>query len=131
MILHSFFSFFLIQGNIHFLSSTLWAFLVAQLVKNPPAMQKTWVQSLGWKDSLEKGKATHSSIFGLPCGSAGKESTCNAEDLGSVPRLGRVPGGGHGHPLQYSCLENPYGFSQMIDDEIFLFFIRVVCSFAS
>ena len=37
-----------------------WAFLVAQLVKNPPAMQETWVQSLGWEDPLEKGKATHS-----------------------------------------------------------------------
>ena len=40
-----------------------WAFLVAQLVKNLPAMQKTWVQSLGWEDPLEKGKATHSSIL--------------------------------------------------------------------
>ena len=39
-----------------------WASLVAQLVKNPPAMQKTWVRSLGWEDPLEKGKATHSSI---------------------------------------------------------------------
>ena len=37
-----------------------WAFLVAQLVKNLPAMQEIWVQSLGWEDSLEKGKATHS-----------------------------------------------------------------------
>jgi len=40
-----------------------WAFLVAQLVKNLPAMQETWVQSLGWEDPLEKGKATHSSIL--------------------------------------------------------------------
>ena len=37
--------------------------LVAQLVKNPPPMQETWVQSLGWEDLLEKGKATHSSIL--------------------------------------------------------------------
>ena len=37
-----------------------WASPVAQLVKNPPAMQETWVQSLGWEDPLEKGKATHS-----------------------------------------------------------------------
>ena len=36
---------------------------MVQLVKNPPAMQETWVQSLGWEDSLEKGKATHSSIL--------------------------------------------------------------------
>ena len=40
-----------------------WASLVAQLVKNPPAMWETWVQSLGWEDPLEKGKATGSSIL--------------------------------------------------------------------
>ena len=40
-----------------------WASLVAQLVKNPPAMQETWVRSLSWEDPLEKGKATHSSIL--------------------------------------------------------------------
>ena len=39
-----------------------WASLVAQMVKNPPAMRETWVQSLGWKDPLEKGKAAHCSI---------------------------------------------------------------------
>ena len=36
-----------------------------------------------------------------------KESTCNAGDLGSIPGLGRFPGGGHGYPLQYSCLGSP------------------------
>ena len=40
-----------------------WASLVAQLVKNLPAMWETWVQSLGWEDPLEKGKVTHSSIL--------------------------------------------------------------------
>jgi len=40
-----------------------WASLVTQLVKNLPAMWETWVQSLGWGDPLEKGKATHSSIL--------------------------------------------------------------------
>ena len=43
--------------------SPIWASLVAQLVKNLLIMQETWVQSLGWEDSLEKGKATHSSIL--------------------------------------------------------------------
>ena len=38
-------------------------FLVAQTVKNPPAVQETWVRSLGWKDPLEKGMATHSNIL--------------------------------------------------------------------
>ena len=46
---------------------------------------------------------------GFPGGSNGKESACNAGDLGSIPELGRSPGGGQGNPLQYSCLENPHG----------------------
>ena len=41
------------------------------------------------------------------CGSAGKESACNAGDQGSIPGLGRYPGEGNGNPLQYSCPENP------------------------
>ena len=45
-------------------------------------------------------------FLGFPCGSAGKESTCNAGDLGSIPGLGRSPGKGKGYPLQYSGLEN-------------------------
>ena len=40
-----------------------WASLVAQLVKNPPAMWKTWVRTLGWEDPLEEGQATHSSVL--------------------------------------------------------------------
>ena len=44
---------------------------------------------------------------GLPRWLSGKESTCNAGDVGSIPGLGRSPGGGHDNPLQYSCLENP------------------------
>ena len=42
-----------------------WASLVAQLIKNPPAMRETWVRSLGWEDPLEKGMATHSSTLVL------------------------------------------------------------------
>ena len=41
----------------------VWASLVAQLVKNPPAMQETWVRSRGWEDPVEKGKVTHASIL--------------------------------------------------------------------
>ena len=40
-----------------------WASLVSQLENNPPTVRETWVQSLGWEDPLEKGKATHSSIL--------------------------------------------------------------------
>ena len=49
----------------------------------------------------------------FPGGSDGKASTCNAGDLGSTPGLGRSPGGGHGNPLQYSCLENPHGLRSL------------------
>ena len=42
----------------------------------------------------------------FPGGSDGKESACNAGDLGSIPESGRSPGEGNGHHLQYSCLEN-------------------------
>ena len=45
--------------------------------------------------------------MGFPGGSGGKESTCNAGDLGLIPGLGRSPGGRNGNPLKYSCLENP------------------------
>jgi len=49
--------------------------------------------------------------LGFPCGSASKESTCNAGDLGSIPGLGRSLGEGKGYPLHYSGLENsmPWG----------------------
>ena len=70
---------------------------LTQLVKNPPAMQKTLVQFLGQEDPLEKDQATHSSILGFPCDSAGKESTYNVGDLGSIHGLGRSPGEGKGY----------------------------------
>ena len=44
---------------------------------------------------------------GIPSGSECKESACNAENSGSIPRSGRSPGEGNGYPFQYSCLENP------------------------
>ena len=43
----------------------------------------------------------------FPGSSAGKESACNTGDPGLIPESGQSPGGGHGNPLQYSCLENP------------------------
>ena len=45
--------------------------------------------------------------MGIPSGSDGKASACNAGDLCSIPGSGRCPGEGHSNPLQYSCLENP------------------------
>ena len=45
--------------------------------------------------------------MGFPGGSDGKESACNVGDLGLVDGMVRSPGGGHGNPIQYSCMENP------------------------
>ena len=49
--------------GIGYLLQYSWASLVAQLMKNLPAMWETWIRSLGWEEPLEKGKATHSSIL--------------------------------------------------------------------
>ena len=72
---------------------------MAQLIKNPPAMQEIWVRSLGWEDPLGKGKATHSSRKDFPGGSDSKASVYNVGDLGLSPGLGRSPGKGNGNPL--------------------------------
>ena len=83
------------------------AALVAQLVKNLPAMQETLVQFLDRKDPQRRDRLPTPGFLGFPGGSDGKESTCSVEDLGSIPELGRPTGGGHGNPLQYSCLRIP------------------------
>ena len=70
-------------------------------------MQETWFDS--WVGKIPWRRDGISSILGLPGDSDGKESTCNAGDLGFIPGLGRSPGGQQGNPLQYSCLENPPG----------------------
>ena len=59
----------------------------------------------------------YSSVYmsvGFPGGTDSKESTCNAGDLGLIPSLGRSPRGGHGNPLQYSCLFNPHGQRSLV-----------------
>ena len=76
-----------------------WASLVAQLIKNPPAMQETqfdsWVRKIHWR----RDRLPIPVFLGFACGSAGKESACNAGDLGSVPGLGRSTGEEKGYPL--------------------------------
>ena len=53
-------------------------------------------------------------FFRISGGSGGKESVCSVGDLGSIPGLGRSPGGGHGNSLEYSCLENPQGQRSLV-----------------
>ena len=81
---------------------------MAQLVKNPPTMWETWVRFLRWADPLEKGWLPTPVLLGFPCGLAGKESACNAEDLGSIPGLGRSPGEGKGTHSSILALRIPW-----------------------
>ena len=68
-------------------------------------MQETWVQLLSWETpSCPWRRAWQSFQYTIPVGSDGKESACNAGDLGLIPGLGRSPREGNGYPLQYSWL---------------------------
>ena len=70
-------------------------------------MQETWFNSWVRKILWRRDRLTTPVFLGFSCGLVSKESACNVGDLGSIPGLGRFPGGGHGFPLQYSYLENP------------------------
>ena len=68
-----------------------WASPIAQLIKNPPAMQETLVQLLGWEGPLEKGWLPPPAFLGFPSGSAGKESAYSVGvQFSSVQSLSRV-----------------------------------------
>ena len=98
-----------VTGWLTLLVSFFRASLIAQLVKNPPAMQETLVRFLGQKIHWRKDNLPTSVLLGSTCGSAGNESTCNGGDAGSIPGLRWSPEEGKGYPLQYSCLENTMG----------------------
>ena len=85
----------------------LLASLVGQLVKNPPEMLEIPVQFLGWEDSPGEGIGYLLQYSWASLVTQMVESTCIAGDMGSIPVLGRSPGGGNDNPLQYSRLENP------------------------
>ena len=88
---------------------------MAERLKRLPAMQETWVRSLGWEETLEEGMATYSGIpaWRIP----GTEEPGRLQSMGSQrvardtterPLLQRLLfGEGNGTPFQYSCLENP------------------------
>ena len=73
--------------------------LIDQLVKNLPSMQDTPVRFLGEEIHWRSDRLPNPVFWGFPCGLAGKESACNAGDLGLIPGLGRSPGEGKGYPL--------------------------------
>ena len=88
--------------------------LIVQLVKNLPAMQETLVQFLDQEDPLRRDRLPTPVFLGFPGGSDRKESACSVGDLRSIAGLRRSPGGKHGSPLQYSCLENPHGQRSLV-----------------
>ena len=77
-------------------------------------MQETLIRFLGSEEPLERDRLPTPVFLGFPGGSDGKESLCNARDLGLILGLGRSPGAGHGNQLQYSCLENPHGQRSLV-----------------
>ena len=76
-------------------------------------MQEIPVGILGGKIPWRTDRLPTLVFFSFPGGSDSKESACRVGDLGSIPGLGRSPGGGHDNPLQYSCLENPHGLRSL------------------
>ena len=76
------------------------------MIKNPPAMREPWVDPWVGKIRWRRDRLPTPVFLGFPCGSAGKESTHNAGDLGSISGLGRSPEEGKSYPFQYSGLEN-------------------------
>ena len=91
------------RGTIKYVSPKLRASLVAQLVKKILwQCRRPRLDSCVGKICWRRDRPPTPVFLGFPCDSAGKESACNAGDLGSIPGLGRSPEGGHGNPLQYS-----------------------------
>ena len=112
-----------ILGSPFFLLSNLLNFLPLTKRYEHPVGQGAWNMEFGTINPLwlevEQGKCEEGVCEQLArntwfymciaSGSEDKASACNAGDLASIPGLGRSPRGGHGNPLQYSCLENPHG----------------------
>ena len=106
---------------------------VAQLVKNLPAMLRpqfdSWIRKIHRRRDTSTSTGvdtTHSSILGFPSWLSWQRTTCNAGDLGLIPKLGRSPGEAKGYPLQYFGLENSndcvvHGVTKRQDWESFTF----------
>ena len=91
--------------TLPFLSNSTDDLLVSSLVIHLQCRRfwfDSWVGKIWWR----RDRVPTPVFLGFPCGSAGKESACNAGDLGLIPGLERSPGEGKGYPLQYSGLEN-------------------------
>ena len=81
-----------------------------------------WVGNIPWR----RDRIPAPVFLGFPCGSAGKESTCSAGDLSSIPGLGRSPGEGIGYPCQYSGLENSMDLQRVGHDWVTFIFSLLI-----
>ena len=95
--------------NCHSLMECLWRGIPHLNIQPPEIGTRTHKTLVQWcpGDSCEGFSSVLYTTLGFPGGSDGNGSACNAGDPGSIPGLGRSLGGGHGCPLQYSCLANP------------------------
>ena len=99
------------------LLTTVFRFLRDQILCPPPRPNECYstserdfcLEPVPLENFLHNMEGVAPVLWGFPGGSDGRESACDAGYLGSIPGLGKSPGVGHGNPLQYSCLENPYG----------------------
>ena len=117
------------SGNTPFLAYIIWhcysptrTSLIVQWVKNLPAMQETLVGFWAGKIRWRRDRLPTSVFLDFPCGSAGRESACNAGDLGSIPGFGGAPGEGnsytpvflpgkfYGQPTLSPSLQDPGNF---------------------
>ena len=92
---------------IYIYMTHIYIYICKESACNGGGLQETPVQLLGQEVSRRRDGLPTPLFLGFPGGSDSKESTYNVGDLGSIPGLGRSPGGGHGNPLLYSCLKNP------------------------
>ena len=105
------------DSPIHFRARVLGGLGGRDQVKEQPRVGDAPYREATWGAWLQTPQAIfRASIWWVPCYSLGfpgdpddKESSCNVEDLGLIPGLGRSPGGEHSNPFQYSYLENPHG----------------------
>ena len=91
-------------GTLQFIQMQNWYRMITDTELIKTDTNQNWYRIITLRCTIS---VTLLSCVSFPNGSDGKESTCNTGELGSVPEQGTSPGGGHGNPLQYSCLENP------------------------
>ena len=101
-------------ASVHLFSTSLSLVLLCKGFPDSSVGKESQFNSLVRKIRWRRDKLPTLVFLGFPGGSVSKESACSAGDLDSISGLGRSPGGQHGNPLQYSCVENPHGQMSLV-----------------